>query len=150
MHSITISAANGRATTVPRFFRRGCRSTPPYIVTLLKGYDSGVGEAGKWLSEGQKQRIALARAILPNPAILLLDEVTSALDPESEAGVNATIQRLAKRRTVILVTHRLASVMFVDRLVAIDQGQVKEQGRHEELLAQPGCITDFGRCKAAL
>lgn len=109
-----------------------------YIVGLPKGYDSGVGEGGKWLSEGQKQRIALARAILPNPAILLLDEVTSALDPESEAAVNATIQRLAMQRTVILVTHRLASVMFVDRLAVIDQGQVKEQGRHDELLAQLG------------
>lgn len=109
-----------------------------YIVTLPKGYDSDVGVAGKWLSEGQKQRIALARAILPDPAILLLDEVTSALDPESEAGVNATIQRLARDRTVIMVTHRLASVMYVDRLVVIDQGQVKEQGRHDELLAQSG------------
>ena len=109
-----------------------------YIASLPKGYDSGVGEGGKWLSEGQKQRIALARAILPNPAILLLDEVTSALDPESEAAVNATIQRLARQRTVILVTHRLASVMFVDRLAVIDQGQVREQGRHDELLAQQG------------
>lgn len=109
-----------------------------YIVTLPKGYESGVGDGGKWLSEGQKQRIALARAILPNPAILLLDEVTSALDPESEAAVNATIQRLAKQRTVILVTHRLASVKFVDVLAVMDQGQLKEQGSHEALLAQQG------------
>lgn len=75
-----------------------------YIVSLPKGYESGVGDGGRWLSEGQKQRIALARAILPNPAILLLDEVTSALDPESEAAVNATIQHLARQRIVILVT----------------------------------------------
>ncbi len=68
-----------------------------FIVSLPKGYDSGVGEGGKWISEGQKQRIALARAILPNPAILLLDEVTASLDPESEAAINATIQRLAKK-----------------------------------------------------
>ena len=109
-----------------------------YIVTLPKGYESGVGEGGKWLSEGQKQRIALARAILPNPAILLLDEVTASLDPESEAAVNATIQRLARERTVIMVTHRLASAMFVDVLAVIDQGQLKEQGSHEALLAHPG------------
>lgn len=109
-----------------------------YILSLPKGYESGVGEGGKWLSEGQKQRIALARAILPNPAILLLDEVTASLDPESETAINATIQRLAKQRTVILVTHRLASVTFVDQLAVIDQGAIKEQGRHDALLAQQG------------
>jgi ATP-binding cassette subfamily B protein len=109
-----------------------------YILTLPEGYESGVGEGGKWLSEGQKQRIALARAILPNPAILLLDEVTVSLDPESEAAINATIQRLARQRTVVMVTHRLASVVFVDRLAVMDQGQVIEQGQHEELLAQSG------------
>lgn len=109
-----------------------------YIVSLPKGYESGVGDGGRWLSEGQKQRIALARAILPNPAILLLDEVTASLDPESEAGVNATIQQLARQRTVILVTHRLASVSFVDHLVVVDEGQVKQQGSHTELLEQPG------------
>ena len=97
-----------------------------------------MGDGGRWLSEGQKQRIALARAILPNPAILLLDEVTASLDPESETAVNATIQHLARQRTVILVTHRLASVNFVDHLVVVDEGQVKEQGSHAELLAQPG------------
>ena len=109
-----------------------------YIASLPKGYDSGVGDGGRWLSEGQKQRIALARAILPNPAILLLDEVTSSLDPESEAAVNATIQNLARQRTVILVTHRLASASFVDHLVVVDEGQVREQGSHAELLAHPG------------
>ena len=109
-----------------------------FIVSLPDGYQSGVGEGGKRLSEGQKQRIALARAILPDPAILLLDEVTASLDPEAEAAINTTIQRLARQRTVILVTHRLASASFVDQLAVIDQGQVREQGRHEELLARQG------------
>ena len=109
-----------------------------YIASLPKGYESGVGDGGRWLSEGQKQRIALARAILPNPAILLLDEVTGSLDPESEAAVNATIQQLAQQRTVIMVTHRLASVSFVDHLVGFDDGQVKEQGSHDALLALAG------------
>lgn len=109
-----------------------------YVASLPKGYESGVGDGGRWLSEGQKQRIALARAILPNPAILLLDEVTASLDPESEAAVNATIQRLAQQRTVIMVTHRLASVSFVDHLVVVDEGQVKEQGSHADLLAHAG------------
>jgi len=109
-----------------------------FIVSLPDGYQSGVGEGGKRLSEGQKQRIALARAILPDPAILLLDEVTASLDPESEAAINTTIQRLARRRTVILVTHRLASASFVDQLAVIDQGLVRERGRHDELLARQG------------
>ena len=109
-----------------------------YIVSLPKGYDSGVGEGGKWLSEGQKQRIALARAILPDRPILLLDEVTAALDPESEAAINATIQRLAQSRTMIIVTHRLASVTFVDWIAVVDQGEIKEQGSHKALLARDG------------
>ncbi len=109
-----------------------------HIISLPNGYDTAVGEGGKWLSEGQRQRIALARAILPNPPILLLDEVTASLDPEAETAINATIQELAKERTVILVTHRLASIAFVDHVVVVDQGRVKEQGRPDDLLARQG------------
>jgi ATP-binding cassette subfamily B protein len=82
--------------------------------------------------------LSLARAILPDPAILLLDEVTSSLDPETESAINGTIKQLARERTVMLVTHRLASAMFVDHIVVMDQGQVREQGRHDELLARGG------------
>ena len=109
-----------------------------FVATLPKGYESPVGEAGKFFSEGQRQRIALARAILPDPAILLLDEVTSSLDPETETAINGTIQQLARERTVMLVTHRLASAAFVDHIVVMDQGEVREQGRHEDLLARGG------------
>lgn len=109
-----------------------------YIVSLPNGYESEVGEGGRWLSEGQRQRIALARAILPGAAILLLDEVTASLDPETELAINATIKRLASERTVIMVTHRLASAAFVDHMVVVDDGEIKEQGRHEELLEQQG------------
>ncbi len=109
-----------------------------FVASLPNGYDSPVGESGKWFSEGQRQRLALARAILPSPSILLLDEVTAALDPETESAINATIQQLASQRTVMLVTHRLASAAFVDHIVVMDQGQVKEEGRHDELLARGG------------
>jgi ATP-binding cassette subfamily B protein len=107
-----------------------------FIVSLPKAYESPVGEGGKFFSEGQRQRLSLARAILPDPAVLLLDEVTSSLDPETESAINGTIRQLARARTVMLVTHRLASVAFVDHIVVMEQGQVVEQGRHEELLAR--------------
>jgi ATP-binding cassette subfamily B protein len=119
-----------------------------FIVSLPKGYESPVGEGGKFFSEGQRQRLSLARAILPDPAILLLDEVTSSLDPETESAINGTIQQLARERTVMLVTHRLASAMFVDHIVVMDQGQVREQGRHDELLARGGLYQQLWQMQA--
>ena len=119
-----------------------------FIVSLPKGYDSPVGEGGRFLSEGQRQRIALARAILPDPSILLLDEVTSALDPETEAAINATIQQLARERTVMIVTHRLASATFVDHIVVMDQGRVQEEGRHDDLLARSGLYRQLWQMQA--
>jgi ATP-binding cassette subfamily B protein len=105
-----------------------------FIVTMPQGYDTLVGEGGGQLSGGQRQRIALARAILYDPPILVLDEPTSALDPETEAAVNATLHRQGQGRTVITVTHRLASVEHADRIFVLERGQVVEQGTHEELL----------------
>ena len=84
-----------------------------FIAALPNGYESRVGDGGRWLSEGQRPRIALARAILPRPGILLLDEVTASRDPATEAAINATIRKLAADRTVILVTHRLAAAAFM-------------------------------------
>lgn len=109
-----------------------------YISALPDGYDAPVGDGGKWLSEGQKQRIALARAILPSPDLLLLDEVTSSLDPENEVAINTTIRALAKDKTVMVVTHRLASALFADQIFVMDQGRIKERGSHEELLKLGG------------
>jgi ATP-binding cassette subfamily B protein len=119
-----------------------------FIVSLPKAYESPVGEGGRYFSEGQRQRIALARAILPKPSILLLDEVTSALDPETEAAINATIQQLARERTVMIVTHRLASVAFVDHIVVMDQGRVQEQGGHDELLVRGGLYRQLWQMQA--
>jgi ATP-binding cassette subfamily B protein len=105
-----------------------------FILTLPQGYDTEVGERGAQLSGGQRQRIALARAILYDPPILVLDEPTSALDPQTEAAVNATLHEQGQARTVITVTHRLASVANADRIFVLERGQVVEQGTHEELL----------------
>jgi ATP-binding cassette subfamily B protein len=109
-----------------------------FILTLPQGYDTTVGERGGQLSGGQRQRIALARAILYDPAILVLDEPTSALDPQTEAAVNATLHKQGQGRTLITVTHRLASVANADRIFVLERGRVVEQGTHEELLEALG------------
>ena len=109
-----------------------------FILTMPQGYDTTVGERGGQLSGGQRQRIALARAILYDPAILVLDEPTSALDPQTEAAVNATLHEQGRGRTVITVTHRLASVADADRIFVLERGRVAEQGTHEELLEARG------------
>ncbi|HEX3356590.1 MAG TPA: ATP-binding cassette domain-containing protein [Tepidisphaeraceae bacterium] len=108
------------------------------IMKMPLGYDTPVGERGGKLSGGQRQRIALARAILRQPEILILDEATSALDPSTEAAINQTLERLAKGRTILSVTHRFASVVNADRIFVLDAGRVCEQGTHAELLAHRG------------
>jgi ATP-binding cassette subfamily B protein len=109
-----------------------------FVRRLPHGYDTVVGESGSALSGGQKQRIAIARAIVREPEILILDEATSALDPATEAAINATLKSLGKNRTVIWVTHRLASVVHADRIFVLEAGRVVQQGSHAELLDREG------------
>lgn len=109
-----------------------------FIAAQPQGYDTKVGERGGHLSGGQRQRVAIARAILRNPRVLVLDEATSALDPRTEEAVNATLKRLALGRTVITVTHRLATVAEADELFVLDHGRLVESGRHQDLLALRG------------
>jgi len=108
------------------------------IIQLPQRYETLVGEAGGTLSGGQRQRIAIARAILRDPALLILDEATSALDPATEAALNATLQRLARGRTVVSVTHRLASVVGADQIFVLNGGVLSEAGTHTELLQRQG------------
>ncbi len=108
------------------------------IMQLPQQYETGVGEAGGSLSGGQRQRVAIARAILRDPALLILDEATSALDPGTEAALNATLQRLARGRTVVAVTHRLSAVVAADRIFVMNDGTLAEAGSHAELLQRQG------------
>ncbi len=120
-----------------------------FIMGFAQGYDSLVGEHGAQLSGGQRQRIAIARAFLKNAPILLLDEATAALDPESEAEVQRALRDLQANRTTLVIAHRLQTVVNADRICVIDAGRVVESGRHEELLARRGRYYNFHQLQFA-
>lgn len=108
------------------------------IASLPDGYDTVVGERGYRFSGGEKQRMAIARTILRNPPVLVLDEATSSLDTQTEAAVQAELERLSEGRTTITIAHRLSTVRDADQIVVLDRGQIVERGRHEELLEAGG------------
>jgi ATP-binding cassette, subfamily B, bacterial len=114
-----------------------------FIMSLVDGYNSYVGERGTRLSGGQKQRIAIARVFLKNPKILVLDEATSALDNESERYIQVSLERLAKNRTTIVVAHRLSTIRNADEIIVINHNGIQERGDHEKLLSQNGLYAKY-------
>ena len=109
-----------------------------FIMRLPDGYNTVIGENGYRLSGGEKQRIAIARAVLKDPQILILDEATSALDPETEELIQQAFQRLVKGRTTVAIAHRLSTLRHADKLIVIENGEIAEMGTHVELLKQRG------------
>jgi ATP-binding cassette subfamily B protein len=130
----------GRTDATDEEIREAARraQAEEFILQMPQGYESPVGERGSHLSVGQRQRIGIARAFLKNAPILLLDEPTSALDPSTEAAIMGTIKELMHGRTTLIVTHRLATVHNVDRIVVLEKGRIVEQGTGPELVRRGG------------
>lgn len=114
-----------------------------FILTLPQGYDTAVGTRGVSLSQGQRQLISIARAVLVNPRILILDEATSSIDTRTEELIQDAMSKLLKNRTSFVIAHRLSTVTQANKLLVIQQGEILEQGTHAELIAQNGVYANL-------
>ena len=120
-------------------------------MSLPNGYDTVIGEGGASLSGGEKQRISIARAIMKDSPVIILDEATANVDPENEAELTKAIEELTREKTIIMIAHRLKTVEHADKIIVIDGGKIVQQGKHNELMQQNGIYRKFvmDRQKAA-
>ena len=114
-----------------------------FILRLPKGYDTMVGEAGSRLSGGEKQRISIARALLKNAPIVLLDEATASVDPSSERHIQKAFKVLSDNKTVIMIAHKLSTITHADQIIVLDNGRIIERGAHGELLDRDGLYAEL-------
>ncbi|MDH3446805.1 MAG: ATP-binding cassette domain-containing protein, partial [Gammaproteobacteria bacterium] len=116
-----------------------------FIHALPQGYDTVVGERGLKLSGGEKQRVAIARVLLKDPAILVFDEATSSLDSQSEKNILGALARISRNKTTLVIAHRLSTVIDADRIIVLDQGRIREQGSHDVLIDANGLYAQLWR-----
>lgn len=114
-----------------------------FIMALPDGYDTVIGEGGASLSGGEKQRISIARAIMKDAPVIILDEATANVDPENEQELMAAIDVLTREKTIFMIAHRLKTVRNADRILVVDSGRIVQQGKHEELMREEGIYKRF-------
>ncbi len=138
--SVAENIAYGRAGASQTEIEMAARAAEAheFILQLPQAYDTIVGERGQKLSGGQRQRISIARAVLKDPPVLILDEATSAVDNETEAAIQRSMQVITRGRTTLVVAHRLSTIVNANCIYVLDQGRVTEMGSHNELLAIGG------------
>lgn len=114
-----------------------------FIMKLPQGYDTVIGEAGGSLSGGERQRISIARAMMKNAPIIILDEATANVDPENEKELMEAIEELTDKKTVIMIAHRLKTVRYADQILVVDKWKIAQRGTHDELMHQDGIYRRF-------
>ena len=140
-NNIKFGCPNATHEQVVEAARRAC--CDDFIAALPDGYDTVIGEGGASLSGGEKQRISIARAMLKDAPIIILDEATANVDPENEDRLQKAIEALTHEKTVLMIAHRLKTVRSADQILVLSDGEIVQQGRHEELIGQPGIYADF-------
>jgi ATP-binding cassette subfamily B protein len=150
--SVADNIAYGRPGAEPPDIEAAARAAEAhdFIQQLPQGYDTIVGERGQKLSGGQRQRVSIARAVLKDPPVLILDEATSAVDNETEAAIQRSMQVITKGRTTLVVAHRLSTIVNADRIYVLDQGRVTEQGNHTELISKNGLYAALWKVQAGM
>ena len=120
-----------------------------FIMALPNGYDTVIGEGGGTLSGGEKQRISIARAMLKNAPIVILDEATASIDPENEHLIQQAISELTRGKTIITIAHRLATIQNADQILVVDDGRIAECGTHDTLMQKDGLYKRFTEIREA-